>query len=354
MDLIIPYSLIALLCTFVAVFIPNGPDNYFKNYSRVRRYHIYFVIICLLIILFSGFRHIIAPAIDESVYRRRFDWYIGKDIIPIIKESDSPLFAILTWGGVNILHSNQGGILIATVFTVVLLIASLKRDAKDFSFAVILLFATGCIFDTFNGIAQYLAAAVFAYSFKYIYIKYIICVIICTLIHRASVIMLSFYILANTRACSVKMMIFDLLFAITMIIGYKQLYYLISRFGLLEDYIGVAINGHHGVNYLTIAIGIVPALICIYIKECVREYDYITNATINMVFIHSIIMLVSSMDVYIARLSIFTGYFVVLFYSRLSFYFKERSGILYPLIVLMYFLVLFLRIGGKFFYYFTI
>ena len=346
------------ICGFIAQLVPKAKgDEYGELISKRKSVNAKtgFIIICIILISFYAFRDLHAVGNDEYAYRNRYDGFDKQSYSEVISndESGAPILTTLFWLSTRITTTNQGGIMVTAFLTVLLILLSLRRDAKDFAYAIIMLMATGYLFNTFNGLAQCLAAAIALYAFKYVYArqpyKFFFAVIICCMIHSASVILFLLYFICNTKLGSAKMYLWDFVFLAGAIILYRMLPTIIPQFNILADYHDVVLQGHHGVNILTIFISIVPVLIVLMIAPQIDTNDRVTTVTAHMTIINALIYISGSMDVYIARFALFTDVFVVIFLSRIFKYFKDKYGILKPLTVILYSMVALYRMSGSYY-----
>lgn len=346
------------ICGFIAQLVPNAKGDEYGELTSKRKStnaKTGFIIICIILISFSAFRDLHAVGNDEYAYRNRYDGFDKQSYSEIISndESGAPILTTLFWLSTRITTTNQGGIIVTAFLTMLLILLSLRRDAKDFSYAIIMLMATGYLFNTFNGIAQCLAAAIALYAFKYVYArqpyKFFFAVLICCLIHTASVILFLIYFICNTKLGSGKMYLWDLAFLAGAIILYRMLPTIIPQFNILTDYKDAVTQGHHGVNILTILISIAPALIALVIAPQIDKNDRVTTVTAHMTIINALIYIAGSMDVYIARFALFTDIFVVIFFSRVFNYLKDKYGILKPLTILLYSMVAIYHMGSSYY-----
>ena len=71
------------------------------------------------------------------------------------------------------------------------------QESNNIVLSVLLFFLCGTFFDSFNGLRQYIAAAICFYALKYVFDgdikKYFICVIIATLFHYSAIVLLLLY-----------------------------------------------------------------------------------------------------------------------------------------------------------------
>lgn len=346
------------ICGFVAQLVPNAKkDEYCELASKRKSLNARtgFIIICIIIVVFSAFRMLTGPANDEYAYRNRYDAFARQSLSDLLfdDETGEPLITAIFWGATRVTTTNQGGLIITGFLTVLLILLSLRRDAGDFSYAIIMLMALGYLFTTFNGIAQCLAAAVSLYSFKFVYekkpYKFFFAVIICCMIHTASVILFLLYFICDTKLGSVKMYLWDLVFLIGTIVMYRLIPTLSSQFNILTDYEDVIAINHHGVNILTIFVAIAPAIIALVVAPNIENNDNITRVSAHMVIINALITVAGSMDVYIVRFALFTNIFVVIFLSRIFKYFNDKHGLLKPITVVMYSMVTLYKMGSTYY-----
>ena len=346
------------ICGFVAQLVPNAETDEYGELTTKRKSvnaKTGFTIICIILIIFSAFRDLHGPGNDEYAYRNRYDDFNKQSLSELFSDDNSPepLITTIFWLSTRITTTNQGGIMVTAFLTVFLILLSLRRDAKHFSYAVVMLMATGCLYSTFNGIAQCLAAAVAFYSFKYVYAKqpykFFIAVLICCMIHSASVILFLLYFICNSKLGSGKMYLWDLAFLAGAVVLYRMLPTIIPRFNILTDYQDAVTQGHHGVNILTILITVAPAIIALVMAPQIDQNDRITTVSAHMTIINSLIYIVGSLDVYIVRFALFTDIFVVVFLSRMFKYLKDDRGILKSLTIVLYSLVALYKMSSTYY-----
>ena len=349
MEIYYPYFLITLIIGIIASSIPNLSVQNTQEYVYIRKkYNLAYFFISIICICFSAFRMISATNIDEYAYRNRFDAFSGMDFMTVIKETTEPLFSCIVWISTKIFHTNQGIIIVTGTLTVLLILGALKKYSSDFSFACIILFVTGTMYNTFNGIQQYLAAAIMLYAFDAVYNKklrqFLFIVFICSLVHNASIFLLIFYPLANAKVGSVKMWIYNGLLLLGGILFYRAVPDMAGKYGVLTEYVDILNGGHHGVKSITILVNLVPAVFAFLGRKNFFE-DRVTAAFANITILHGAIYLLASVDVYIARLAIFTTPLTIIFLSRVTRYLKTASEIKF-MAVILYSIVCYLQLRG--------
>ena len=111
-----------------------------------------------------------------------------------------------------------------------------------------------------------------------------------------------------------------------------------------KEYVDILKCSHFGVQKITILINMVPAILALMCRRNLGE-DKVTSAFANITILHAMIYLLASIDVYIARLAIFTAPFTVIFLSRIMRYIKE-AAVVKLLAVVLYAIVCYLQLQG--------
>lgn len=101
---------------------------------------------------------------------------------------------------IKLITNNPQCLFVITSFIILILIYTYAiEEFEDYDMALFLFIVLGFYFSTFNGIRQWLAIAVFMFSFKYIkqkeLIKYLGCIIVASLFHITSLLLIPAYFL---------------------------------------------------------------------------------------------------------------------------------------------------------------
>lgn len=344
MLIIIPYTVVFLLTWLISVNMPNNNYGLTDNDHNVIKplKEGPFLLILGIIFFFSAFRHIEAPAVDEWIYRPRIKYFRGVSIGNALRMQYDSGISFMYWLGAKVFSTDQGSMIISTLFTVPALLVGMRKHCYDFRVGLAMLFLTGYIATEFNGIAQCISTAIFVLFFNFVYEgrfwKYCIVVLICYMFHHASVFLIPLYFFVRTEHGSPKNIILSFFTLLAIIVLYRTLPQYASLVGL-EDYSDVVINGHHGVQLISIAVSVCPAILSFFLPRKVKQEDRITNAVSNMVLLHAVIALTSVIDVYIARLELFTSPFIAIFFSRFARY-EKKSKTFFVIVGIAYYLVL--------------
>ena len=355
------YFFMALVCGIIAYFSTYGKPVKLDvdGVIQKKRQRIFFYLLLVaILIIFSGFRQLAAGGMDEYAYRNRFAMYTGLSLAEALALNPmEPLMSLLLFISTRVFDVSQGFLLLSSVIILLPVLTSFKQYSIDFGYAVVLLFATTQLYNSFNGIAQYLAAAIYLFAIPYIYKrqfwKYALVVLICCMFHISSIVLLPIYFIALNRTDSLKGIFTSLTVLVVLVIAYSSLGGIISATGMLEEYSFIVDQGHHGVNIITIAINCVPAALALYTARFTKD-DKITTICGNMCVLHALIYIASTMDVYIARFAIFTCSFVILYLSRVTKVFSNEFRIIFKIgSVALYSVVCYLHVSGaKYFFNF--
>lgn len=331
------YLFTAIVCSVLAYLSVYGKPAILDLDGAVQkkrqRAFFYFALV-VIIVCFSGFRKISVGGMDEYAYRTRFEIFAN---FTSIKEAlafnpNEPLISLVCYVSTLLFDTSQGFLLLTSAIILIPIVVSFAKYSIDFAYAIVLLFATGLLYNTFNGIAQYMAAAIYLFAIPYIYKrqfwKYLLVVIICCMFHTASVVLIPVYFIALNRTDSLKGIITSIVVLLALIFAYNSLGTIIDTTGMLDNYMFVVEEGHHGVNIITIAINCVPAILAVITGSRTKD-DKVTTVFANMCILHALIYIASIMDVYIARFALFTYPFVILYLSRITRIFNKDFKIIF-------------------------
>lgn len=357
------YFFMAIICGFLAYFSTYGRPAKLDSDGVVqkKRQRIFFYLLLVaVLIVFSGFRQLSVGGMDEYAYRNRFNDFVGLSFSEaLVFTPNEPLISLVVFFSTRLFDVSQGLLLLSSIIILIPIMTSFSKYSIDFAYAVVLLFATTQLYNSFNGIAQFLAAAIYLFAIPYIYKrqfwKYVLVVAICCMFHMASLVLIPVYFIALNRTDSIKGIGTSLIVLIALIFAYSSLGDIINATGMLDNYMFVVEEGHHGVNIITIAINCVPAILALFTGKYIKD-DKMTTLCANMCMLHALVYIASAMDVYIARFAIFTCTFVILYLSRITKVFSNEFKIVFKIgSVALYSIVCYLTISGaKYFFNFNL
>lgn len=319
--------------------------------QKQRQKIFFYLLLIALLITFSGFRQLSVGGMDEYAYRNRFNMFQGLSLSGVLKQNPmEPLMSLVMFASTRIFNVSQGFLLLSSIIILLPTITAFNKYSIDFAYAILLLFTTTQLYNSFNGIAQYIAAAIYLFAIPYIYKrqfwKYLLVVAICCTFHMASIVLFPIYFIAMNRTDTLKGLFINIVVLAVIVFAYNSLESIINTTGMLDNYMFVVEEGHHGVNIITIAINCVPAGLALFLGEKTKD-DKVTTVCGNMCILHALIYIASTMDVYIARFAIFTCTFVILYLSRITKLFNYENKIIFKICsVILYAVVCYLRISG--------
>ncbi len=348
------YFFMAFICGVLAYFSTYGrPAILDINgvIQKKRQRAFFYFLLFVVLIVFSGFRQLHVNGMDEYAYRNRFNEFVGMSFSEALAFTPKePLMSLVVFLATRLFDVSQGFLFLSSIIVLVPIVTSFSKYSIDFAYAIILLFATTMLYNSFNGIAQFLSAAIYLLAIPYIYKrqfwKYALVVAICCMFHMGAIVLFPIYFIAMNRTDSIKGILTSVFVLIVLIIAYGSLDSIISTTGMLDDYMFVVQEGHHGVNIITIIINCVPAALALYSSRYTKD-DKVTTICANMCVLHALIYIASFMDVYIARFAIFTCTFVILYLSRITKVFSNEFKIIFKIgSVILYSIVCLLTISG--------
>lgn len=358
MSIIIPYTLIAVVSFIVALQVPNNTQMLIdgkRTETKKLLSNSFFILVVLIVLAFTCFRRISAPSIDEWIYRPRINYFRDISFSEALEMGFEPFLEILYWIAAKLFITDQGSLIITSAVTVIFLLVGLRKHSYDFSIALLLLFLTGCVYSTFNGVSQWIASAVFCCFFDLVYEKkfwkFLIVVLICSMFHMSSVVLIPFYFVVNCEFGKPKSCLYAFLFLAAILVVYDFIPVLFPLLGI-SDYVETVINGHHGVKALSVIASVLPAVFAFILKKSTGKFDKITNACANMLLLEAMISVASIRDVYIARFDMFLFPFVAIFFSRAKVYIKKKEQpLIYFILFVAYFAWLYFKIREANYYF---
>ena len=313
-----------------------------RNLSKTKdlKAIILILIIFVIIFVFAGCRHVSGSAIDEYAYRNRVISYRSLSFGEALKNIEW-LSAIPTWIMSQITRNSQSIIIFDSLVTYSLFVYCIKKYCDNFELGILLMFLLNLVNLSFNAMQQVEAASVLMLGIPYLYKKdfkkYLLIVILASLIHISSIVMLALYFIANIKPWSFKFIGVSVLFIFLMMIFNTVSVPIFNALGIYDNYIDVLKAGG-GVKAITVIVAFIPIGMALAFKKYLPEDDREMNCLTNMVMIYAMIYLVASQQRFIGRFAIFLLPWLIPFYCKLITYLrKERlSVIIYYVLLIGY------------------
>ena len=273
-----------------------------------------FVIAATLIIV-AGLRYRVGTDYMAYYRTRVTEWKTVWDYLIHFRE---PGIRLLSKLSTIILDDGATLIFICSVIIIGIYCLTIYRYSPMYLVSMLIFLFLGDWTGSFNGIRQYLAAAVVFAGHRYIlkrrFVPYLLTVLLAVLFHKSAIIMILPYFLFARKPDSTQ---FAILAAGALIIrfSYEIVINLIEMFkGTIIDWSDAYMT--RDVNPLRIAVGFVPVLL--YFSSCDRKKMTRTQAFyINGLLFNAFAMLAGMGSAYFGRIGIHTGAMVSIGYGYL-------------------------------------
>ena len=263
-----------------------------------------FVLAAMLIVV-AGLRFRVGTDYMAYYRTRVTDWKTVWDYLIHFREPGIRLLS-----KISTMIADDGAVLIFISSVIIIGIYSLMiyRYSPLYLISMLLFAFLGDWTGSFNGIRQYLAAAIVFAGHRYIlerkFIPYLLTVLLAMLFHRTAAVMILPYFLLARKPDATQ---FVILAAGAIII--RSSYTIVMN--LIELYKGSIINWSDAymtreINPLRIAVSFIPVVL--FFSTCDREHMSKTQEFyINSLFFHAFAMLASMGSAYFGRIGIYTS-----------------------------------------------
>ena len=315
------YYIVMMVVVFLCIYAESKDYTGSYNVSTLEVFHttstnnVYFVVI-LVLALVSGLRYRVGA--DYMAYYYGYQGYID-DLPNSIRLWDEPGYGVLAWIGAHFYNNGASAIFLAALITVGLSLIIIFKHTNRVLLASFLYVTLGCWHGSFNGIRQYLAAAVLFYGFDYLrdrkLLRWIMVVFIASLFHRSVVVMVVLYFITDIKI-NWKNLLLVLSVTILLVFSFnRQITF--ANFIMGKDYNPLGGYTSHAVNRLRVMAACVPA-VAFYVEY--RDYDEVTKEEtfyINISIFHAAIRVATMNSALLYRIGIYTTLFQVLAITEL-------------------------------------
>lgn len=281
-------------------------------FPRSTSSRIFLVISALILIFVAGLRWNVGT--DFKAYVLGYD--VDKmSFVADLGLLDEPGIKGLAWLVSQVFDDAAVFMFAASAITIGLMLWTITKYSTALVMSYLLFVFVGTWHGSFNGVRQFLAAAIILAGHRLIVdrklVKYVLVVLLATSFHVSALAMLALYLIP-TKELSQRMIALFTLAAVA------ALYASDAALGLVEvmkDELVITDYVTRSINPLRIAVAIAPALL--YWTRGVRteldgEWFYR-----NMAVVHAVVMLAASWSAYLGRFGIYTTAFLPLALPRL-------------------------------------
>ncbi len=300
----------------------------------------FFVLTAITLIFVAGLRYKVGS--DYSAYYKGFDRF-AEEFWERFLELNEPgirfIAKLVTFFGGNA----AAFIFICAFITIVLFLSTIYKNTDMLLFATLLYVFLGCWHGCFNGMRQYLAAAIIFAGIKFIkerkFWKYALIVFIAFLFHASAIIMLFPYFIVYNKV-NFKNIILLIIISIFILFSFSELLDLagfILRDELSEESKYITTT----VNTFRILVAIAPAAFFLFTYSG-RPISKDQRFWLNFLIINGVTMFATSNSTYFARMGIYTAPFSTLGIAELIKGLKPREKRIFPIIIIIAFFLFWL------------
>lgn len=289
-------------------------ENKRKRYNGLT---IAFLVMTAAILIFvGGLRYYVGT--DYGAYYRGIEIY-GSNLKTSLISLDEPglpiIATVVSW------FTTDGAyfVLICAAITYSLILVTQFKNTDCFVFATLLFIFVGNWHGAFNGVRQFLAAAIVFAGHRLIlnkrFLKYALVVFIAFCVHRSAIIMIIPYFLYRNRITFRNVAIL-LIGTYILARNYDSIF---SFIGLLKDAeMSMDDYAYYGraVNVLRVMVACAPAVVCLILYSS-KDISLEESFYINALLVNAVAMLAMSNSAYLARLGIYTNMVTPLALSKL-------------------------------------
>ena len=291
-----------------------------KDYTSLKNPWLWSVIAVLVFV--AGFRY--NTGVDY------WNYYIGyevdfADCLNSLLTFKEPGIRFLSWIGRGVYDNGISLIFLASLITISLYVTTLYKCSPLFVSSMVLFIFMGDWQGSFNGIRQYLAAAILFSGHQYILERdlprYCICVLLASFFHTSALVMIVPYFLLCNPIID-KYLIRLMVGAVIMLLNYRYIfmgigYYKGTTMDMTDSYMT------NSVSLARIAVSLAPVILYFFIRKGKID-DKRQEFYINGLILNGIVMVTTMKSTYLARLGIYTNAMCLIGYPYLFQLIYER------------------------------
>lgn len=318
-----------------------------RNMKRSAPTRLFLRLMIMTLVFTAGLRYYVGT--DFGAYYNGLEIY-GGNLSKSVRELDEPALPILAtiigWFTDDGLYF----VFACSFITINLILGTTVKHTDAFIFACFLFIFTGIWHGTFNGVRQYLAAAIVFSAHRLImdrkFIKYMLVVFLAFCVHKSAVIMTIPYFILRNRI-SFKNVLLLMLGTFILSANYDTVF---SFIGLLkEESMSISDQAYYSnsVSILRVMVACAPPVLCLFLYAQ-HKPDKEQTFYINSLIMNGAAMLATANSTYLARLGIYTSMYVPLALSELlSFKNKRMEFFVKAVIVVLYFVFWYIEVSGS-------
>ncbi len=307
-------------------------------YSEQYSYRKIVMLTAAILIFVAGFRYQVGTDYgnyrESFIHRGSFSWNAIK--------SFEPGYNFIIWIN-KLIYDDYGAMFfMVSLVTIWLNVKTISKYCDTFCLSILLYIFIGAWTGSFNGIRQYLAAAILFAGHRLIierrFFKYCVIVLFASFIHITALIMFPVYFIADKRI-TLRTIIAYFIVCIIMRFSYDYFFSIMSTVKGSDQTVYEYMQTN--VNVLRTLVNIAPAcMLCLLTREYKDDVDNIFY--FNMLILNAVFMASMTGSAYLARIGIYTEIYITLALPKIvnAFDHKDRKILVLSIVVL--YLVFFL------------
>ena len=327
--MIVLVSIFSLMATQYSSTRENSVENSLKivKAQKLDKIFVWLVFLCLAFV--AAFRY--------GVGTDFFSYYNGDNWANKFEERDysDPGFTLLALLCNIVFYSQKGALtLVSAVITVALFVFTIAKKQEDFPLSILLFIFVGCFTGMFNGVRQYLAAAILFAGHRFIIekkpIRWFFVVLLASSFHITAILMFFIYFVCNLK-CN-----WMLLIAIILLLAYEPLFHLVGA--LKQDEIDMNNAYMSGsVNKLRVAVQCVPILLLFFLNKDKINNDKEARFLLNICLLNAAIAIAAMNSPYFSRFCIYTSCFQIFMYPKVFSKMRKDDKNLFVVLLLFFY-----------------
>ena len=234
-------------------------------------------------------------------------------------------------------------IFVTAALTVALFCFTIAKNTDNYAFCIMLYIFTSCWNGCFNGVRQYLAAAILFAGHKLIFerkfLKFCILVFVASSFHVTALIMLPMYFL-TTQVLNLKKITFIMVAGVAMIFSYDFLFELLGFMKDSETGGSDTSYAQREIHPLRILIAFAPIIVYFFLLFQKKIFTGRENFYMGFIFVRAAVIFGTSNSAYLNRAGIYFAPFIPIALSLLVNKFpKSQQFILKATILILYMIV---------------
>ncbi len=284
----------------VAVIFISAADNRLQFNMERKMSKQAFVLIALILVCVAGLRYNVGS--DYYFYYNNYDFYTTSDLVL----DDEPMYKLLARISAVIYKDPASLMFLCAAVTIGFMLVPIYNNSVMPLLSVMLFLFLGTWHGTFNGIRQYLAAAVLFAGHRFIkeknFWKWCLVVLVAYLCHVTAAVAIIFYPFAQSKI-SVKQLFISIVLIIAGLFAYDYIFELV---GFLKDD-PIEFNHYitNSIKILRIAVTWVPVVFFLIQRQRYDVEDTDFRCYFNLSLLNAVAMSVASQSAYLGRIGIY-------------------------------------------------